>query len=175
MAADVCTVYFGKLEDFVKSERRVPIDAAEFAQRCAETPESSPVIYVRPNPDKDYQVVIWSKQALPSGLRAGVTVTGMRVQDAMEAGPGRIGISIEPVPEGLLLKNVSSGGPAGKAGIKAGDIITAVDSKPTSGLSLLDAFVLVRGPIGSEVELTISRKEQPSPLKVKVVRNEISH
>ena len=43
------------------------------------------------------------------------------------------------------------GGPAERAGLKSGDIIAAIDGKPTNGLSLYDAGDMLQGAEGSEV------------------------
>ena len=49
------------------------------------------------------------------------------------------------------------GTPGMQAGIKADDIIIAIDDKPTAGLSLDDIQKKLRGPEGSAVKLTLSR------------------
>jgi carboxyl-terminal processing protease len=50
--------------------------------------------------------------------------------------------------------------PAAEAGILAQDIITKIDGQSTEGMDVNDAVSLIRGPIGSEVTLTIQRGEQ---------------
>jgi carboxyl-terminal processing protease len=63
--------------------------------------------------------------------------------------------------------------PAEKAGIRAGDIITEVNGQKTEGLSLNEVVNRIRGPRGSEVELTIVRQGQREPIKFSIVRSEI--
>lgn len=50
-----------------------------------------------------------------------------------------------------------SGYPAEKAGIKPGDVITAVNNETTSGMSVYAAVQKIRGPVGTQVKLTIVR------------------
>ena len=45
-----------------------------------------------------------------------------------------------------------------KAGIKAGDYIIKIDGTQVQGKSLMEAVKLMRGPVGSEIDLTIRRK-----------------
>ncbi|TBR13998.1 MAG: S41 family peptidase [Lysobacter sp.] len=62
--------------------------------------------------------------------------------------------------------------PAAKAGIKAGDIIVAIDGKPFR-LDEGDTSAPLRGPAGSRVVLGIRRKGQPKPIDITVVRETI--
>ncbi len=64
------------------------------------------------------------------------------------------------------------GTPAFKAGIKAGDYITAVNSQSVIGMSVSDAVKLMRGPPGEAVTLSIAR-ERSDPFDVKIVREVI--
>ena len=48
------------------------------------------------------------------------------------------------------------GGPADKAGLQAGDIIVAIDGKPTNGASLYDAGDMLQGAEGSEVSTAVA-------------------
>jgi len=63
--------------------------------------------------------------------------------------------------------------PAGRAGIKAGDVIVKVDDRPTQGLDLETAVNLMRGPVGTEVTLTIMRTGS-GPLELTLKREEIN-
>jgi carboxyl-terminal processing protease len=65
------------------------------------------------------------------------------------------------------------GSPAQKAGIKTGDVILAVDDKPTQGLSLLETISLVRGPMGKPVKLLILHEGTETPVEINIVRAEI--
>ena len=61
--------------------------------------------------------------------------------------------------------------PADRAGLKAGDLIIRIDSKPVKGMSLIDAVKLMRGEPGSEITLTILRESEPQPFKVTIERD----
>ncbi len=85
------------------------------------------------------------------------------------------GLGIEVTQEDGFVKVVSpmDGTPAFEAGIKAGDFITHVDSEPTLGLTLGEAVDKMRGPVGSEITLTIVRVGQTEPLNIVIVRDVI--
>jgi len=63
--------------------------------------------------------------------------------------------------------------PAERAGVLAGDMITALDGQSLKGLSMDAAVDRMRGPVGSPVVLTIQRKGASNPITVKVVRDTI--
>lgn len=63
--------------------------------------------------------------------------------------------------------------PAQRAGVKAGDLITQIDDKPVSGMSLEEAIALMRGKPGDPITLTIIRSGRDTPLTIKVVRDVI--
>jgi len=61
--------------------------------------------------------------------------------------------------------------PAYRAGMKAGDIILKIDDKATLGMTIDEAVNLMRGKPGTSVTLTVVRKGEPKPLKIKIVRD----
>ena len=61
--------------------------------------------------------------------------------------------------------------PASKAGIESGDIILRLDKHPARGMSLDEAVELMRGPKGSPIDLTISRRGQSQPFTITIVRD----
>ena len=63
--------------------------------------------------------------------------------------------------------------PAYKAGVKAGDLIIEIDSKPVKGLSLNQAVDLMRGKVGKPILLTIAREGESGPIDIKIVRAKI--
>jgi len=64
--------------------------------------------------------------------------------------------------------------PAEKAGLIAGDMIVRIDGKSTEGMSTDEAVRLIRGERGTEVALTIFRKEETDFREVKIMRDTIS-
>ena len=64
-------------------------------------------------------------------------------------------------------------GPAARAGIRAGDVILAVDGRPVDGLPVREVVSRIRGPRGTSVALTIRRPDAAAPVDATVVRDEI--
>ena len=85
------------------------------------------------------------------------------------------GLGIEVTQEDGFVKVVSpmDGTPAFEAGIQAGDFITHVDGEPTLGLTLGEAVDKMRGPVGSEIILTIVRVNEIDPIEVTIIRDVI--
>ena len=84
-----------------------------------------------------------------------------------------IGITIQTQMEeqGLLVVDVTPGGPAQTAGIQAGDILTAVEGQPVVELGREQTVAQVRGEPGTEVQLTLLRGTESytcAPVREKV-------
>jgi len=86
-----------------------------------------------------------------------------------------IGISFNIYKDTLLVNTTISGGPSEKVGLRPGDRIIEVDSKPIAGIGLknTDVFDLLRGKKGTEVNLRILRKSNPELLDFKIIRDKI--
>ena len=82
------------------------------------------------------------------------------------------GLGIEVGMESGVVKVISpiDDTPASKAGIKAGDYIIKIDDVQVQGKSLSDAVDLMRGPVGSSINLTIRRVGQKKALNFKIIR-----
>ena len=95
----------------------------------------------------------------------------MRVQTRGEFG----GLGIEVTQEEGFVKVVSpiDGTPAEEAGIEAGDFITHVDGESVLGLTLDEAVEMMRGPVGSEIIITVVREADPEPFDVSIIRDTI--
>ncbi|MGR3699503.1 MAG: S41 family peptidase [Roseovarius sp.] len=95
----------------------------------------------------------------------------MQVQTRGEFG----GLGIEVTQEDGFVKVVSpmDGTPADQAGIEAGDFITHVDGASVLGLTLDEAVDLMRGPVGSEIIITVVREGSPEPFDVSIIRDTI--
>ncbi|MFN3259540.1 MAG: S41 family peptidase [Pikeienuella sp.] len=95
----------------------------------------------------------------------------MRVQTKGEFG----GLGIEVTMENGLVKVVApiDETPAAKAGIEAGDFISALDGEPVLGLTLAEAVERMRGRVGEEITLTILREGREEPFEISIVRDTI--
>ena len=82
---------------------------------------------------------------------------GLGIEIGMEAGVVKV---ISPIDDT----------PAAKAGIKAGDFIVKIGKEQVQGKSLLEAVKLMRGPVGTSIDLTVRRKNIKKPLEFKIVR-----
>ncbi|MGM0606927.1 MAG: S41 family peptidase [Candidatus Muiribacteriota bacterium] len=69
-----------------------------------------------------------------------------------------VGIIITNKDEKLMVVSPITGTPAWKAGIEPGDIIFEIDGEPSKNMHTMDATNLIKGPVGTEVTLTILRK-----------------
>lgn len=65
------------------------------------------------------------------------------------------------------------GSPAAAANLQSGDVILKLDNAPVQGMTLNEAIELMRGPKGSEIELTIGRAGESQPFSVTLVRDTI--
>ncbi|MFC7516312.1 S41 family peptidase [Herbaspirillum sp. GCM10030257] len=86
-----------------------------------------------------------------------------------------VGLGIEVGMEDGYVKVISpiEDSPAFKAGLKAGDLITRLDSTPVKGLTLDEAVKRMRGEPNTKITLTIARKDEDKPLIISIVRQEI--
>ncbi len=82
---------------------------------------------------------------------------GLGIEIGMEAGVVKV---ISPIDDT----------PAAKAGIKAGDYIVKIGKEQVQGKSLLEAVKLMRGPVGTSIDLTIRRKNVKKSLEFKITR-----
>ena len=82
------------------------------------------------------------------------------------------GLGIEVRMEAGVVKVISpiDDTPASEAGIKAGDYIVKINDNQVQGKSLSEAVELMRGPVGSEIELTIRRRGERKALIFNIVR-----
>ncbi|MGZ4827624.1 MAG: S41 family peptidase [Terriglobales bacterium] len=84
-----------------------------------------------------------------------------------------VGMEIGPRGNKIVVISPFVGAPAYKAGIRAGDVILAVDGKPTDNMTTADVADLVKGPRGSKVQISIVREGAQKPLEFNVTRDEI--
>ena len=85
---------------------------------------------------------------------------GFWIEVSMEAGVVKV---IAPIDDT----------PAARAGVKAGDYIVQIDGEQVQGKTLMEAVNLMRGPVGSAIEITIRRKGLKRAKIIKIVREVI--
>jgi len=84
-----------------------------------------------------------------------------------------VGMTVGPRNNKVIVIAPFVGTPAYRAGIRPGDIIVAVDGKPTDNMTTGDVADLLKGPKGTTVHITILREGAEKPLEFAVVRDEI--
>ena len=82
---------------------------------------------------------------------------GLGIEVSMEAGVVKV---ISPIDDT----------PASKAGLKAGDYIVKINNIQVQGKSLAEAVDLMRGPVGSGIELTVRRRGEKKALTFNIIR-----
>ena len=94
--------------------------------------------------------------------------SGMQTDTKGEFG----GLGIEIGMESGVVKVISpiDDTPAANAGIKSGDYIVRINDQQVQGKSLTEAVELMRGPVGSEIKLTVRRKREKKALEFKIER-----
>ena len=82
------------------------------------------------------------------------------------------GLGIEVTMESGVVKVISpiDDTPASRAGIKAGDYIVKIENTQVQGKTLSEAVDLMRGPVGSSIELTVRRRGEKKAITFNVIR-----
>ena len=82
------------------------------------------------------------------------------------------GLGIEVGMEAGVIKVISpiDNTPASKAGLKAGDYIVKINNEQVQGKSLMEAVGLMRGPVGSSIEITVRRRDAKKALIFNITR-----
>ena len=103
-----------------------------------------------------------------SGYLSPKTFDEMQTDTSGEFG----GLGIEVTMESGVVKVISpiDDTPASKAGIKAGDYIVKINDTQVQGKSLSEAVDLMRGPVGSSIELTVRRSGEKKALIFEITR-----
>jgi carboxyl-terminal processing protease len=85
------------------------------------------------------------------------------------------GLGIEVMMQDGQLKVVSpiDQTPAARAGVRANDLITAIDGEPIKGLTLQQAVEKIRGPVNSSIHLTLTRQGEDKPIELQLTREVI--
>jgi carboxyl-terminal processing protease len=82
-------------------------------------------------------------------------------------------MSVHPTKQGLVITDTFEGAPARKAGMRAGDIIIAVNGRSIAGAAINDATDRIKGPPGTFVDLTVLRSKRSIRFHVKRAKIQI--
>lgn len=99
--------------------------------------------------------------------------TFKHLQEQIRGSFGGLGILVGMKDQRLTVIKPFPGTPAGRAGVKAGDVIVKIGDRQTQGLDLETAVSLMRGPVGTTVTLTLMRPGS-GPLTLTLEREEIT-
>src|SRR6185369_11689552 len=83
------------------------------------------------------------------------------------------GLEVAAMDDKVTVRWPIDGGPAEKAGVRAGDLITEIDDVTTKGLDINQVLDKLRGRAGTSVKLKIARKDQDNPIDITIVREPI--
>lgn len=85
------------------------------------------------------------------------------------------GLGIEVTMENGLVKVISpiDDTPASRAGMQPGDFISHIDGEQVLGLTLSEAVDRMRGPVKSQITVTVLREGEPGPFDVSLIRDVI--
>jgi len=84
-----------------------------------------------------------------------------------------VGMQVGPRNNKVIVIAPFAGAPAYRAGIRPGDVIVAVDGKPTDNLTTSDVAEMLKGPKGTTVRVAIVREGNDKPIEFTIVRDEI--
>ena len=87
---------------------------------------------------------------------------------------GGLGITVGIKDGALTVIAPLEGTPADKAGLKSGDIILKINKKSTLNMTIDEAVSLMRGKVGTPIDITIVRENEPKPLSIHIVRGIIT-
>lgn len=123
------------------------IPTEQAVERALQAGKSGIIIY------RDGVLTVLVKKGTPLKTR----YMGLANKDRLTTAGG-VGIGVKVTPRGYLsIASVSKGQPAALAGLKAGDIIVAVDGRSISGMTLNQVAASIQGEIGTKVKIDVLR------------------
>ena len=108
------------------------------------------------------------------GMMAGLDKSSRLILPSeLKPPPASVGLELTVKDGALTVVRPLPGGPGEKAGIRAGDVLTAIDGRRTAGLPLAEAVGLLRGASGTDLALGIARPGTSAPLTFRPVRGPV--
>ncbi len=96
-------------------------------------------------------------------------------QDDISGSFGGVGMQIDTNDKGqIVVVSPLKDTPAARAGVLSGDVLLDIGTTTTDGLSTDDAVKLIRGPIGTTVNITVQRVGSSTPIIIPIVRDTIN-
>lgn len=100
--------------------------------------------------------------------------THKRQEEQLEGEYGGIGAFVSTNDAGdIIIVSPIDDTPASRAGLQADDVILEVDGESIAGMDLTEAVELIKGPVGTEVTLTILRAGEEEPREITLTRERI--
>jgi carboxyl-terminal processing protease len=84
-----------------------------------------------------------------------------------------VGIEVSAQGDRVVVVTPIEGSPAARAGVRAGDVVLAVDDQPVAADRLEETIGRMRGAIGTRVRLAVGRADEPEPLLFTLERGEV--
>jgi C-terminal processing protease CtpA/Prc len=104
----------------------------------------------------------------------GGSASSLDRQTSVADGNGWTGLeSVVVENDGVRVIKAADAGPAARAGIMAGDLITAIDNASIKGMTLEAVFRRISGPVNATIKLKIMRQSQNDPLVVSFAREPV--
>ena len=131
-------------------------------------------MYVDPKAVSSEVIVQHALKGVTNGLDPHTTIMPKRAFDQFSVDTqgkfGGVGVIVSYENSKIKVVSPMEGTPAWNAGIKSGDIITAIDGKRVEDFNSEEALDKMKGEVGSTITLTIKRENEPKELIFKLVR-----
>jgi carboxyl-terminal processing protease len=157
--------------------------ATEFADLDAVTDVLTSNYYYRPSTDEDTDAFLGSlEQNAIGGMLTSLNDDYTRyllpadaqiASEQLEGEYGGIGVTLMVTGDAVTISRVGPDTPAARAGLESGDAVERIDNRPVASIDPVHNGMDLRGPIGSEVLLTIRTPGESGTREVRVVREAI--
>lgn len=170
---------FSEAVDLIKRNYIQPIDDRELFEAAMDGMTARLDDYSRYLSPEEYTSMLQTSIELEfEGIGAHLTMSDPTASDPSSADPSSADPSspageAEKGRQELTIIMPILGGPADKAGLKAGDVVLAVDGESTANQSIEDAVKRIKGPIGTQVVLTVRRDGAAKPLDIAITRDRV--